>query len=103
MLIDKNDLEKVEKIVKKYEKEIDLSVHVSNAEFIERQNIVQKELKKRGIDVGIFFFYREMPGDGLYLTGYDPTIERSAGFIGQEGGPTILAGPEAGLVAKEAG
>ncbi|MCK5736662.1 MAG: M24 family metallopeptidase, partial [Spirochaetaceae bacterium] len=103
MQIDKDDFEKVEIIIKKYEKEINLSIHISNAEFIERQKIVQKELKKRGIDVGIFFFYREMPGDGLYLTGYDPTIERSAGFIGQEGGPTVLAGPEAGLVARESG
>lgn len=103
MQVDNAAFKRVEKIIEKYEKEIDLSVHISNEEFIERQKKVQKELKRRDIDVGIFFFYREMPGDGLYLTGYDPTIERSAGFIGQSGGPAILAGPEAGLVAKEAG
>lgn len=103
MQIGKDDFEKIERILRKYEKETDLSVKISDAEFIERQEKVQKELEDREIDVGIFFFYREMPGDGLYLTGYDPTIERSAGFIGRNGGPVVLAGPEAGLVAEASG
>lgn len=38
----------------------------------------------------------------MYLTGYNPTIERASGVIAQEGVPAVVGGPEAGVMAKEA-
>ncbi len=101
MMLTGNDLRKVERIVAEYEGKLDLSVQISADEFKVRQRRVQDELKKRDIDLGVFFWYREMPGDGIYLTGYNPTIERASGLIGREGEPVVLGGPEAGKMAEE--
>ena len=102
-LLDSHELKLVERIIADYSGRIDFSVKVPDAEFIARQEKVQVELKNRGLDLGIFFWYREMPGDGIYLTGYNPTIERASGLIGPKSAPLLLAGPEAGLLAMEVG
>ncbi|MDP6380152.1 MAG: hypothetical protein QF662_02300, partial [Phycisphaerae bacterium] len=92
---------RVEKIISLYESDIDTSIQIPAEEFSARQKKVQAALKERGLDVGLFFWYREMPGDGVYLTGYNPTIERASGLIGQEGAPLAIGGPEAGMIARE--
>ena len=93
---------KIEAIISEYRPRIDTSAVIPAAEYQRRWSAVQDELKKRGLDAGIFFYYREMAGDGIYLSGYNPTIERASGVIGQEGKPVVIAGPEAGEVAREA-
>ncbi|MDK1032138.1 MAG: hypothetical protein QGD94_09040, partial [Planctomycetia bacterium] len=92
---------RVEKIVAQYEGELDTTIQIRSDEFSARQKKVQAALKDRDLDVGIFFWYREMPGDGVYLTGYNPTIERASGLIGQQGAPLAIGGPGAGMVARE--
>jgi Xaa-Pro aminopeptidase len=103
VLLESNDYRRIESIVEDYSGQIDLLINVPDAEFITRQKTVQAELKKRGLDLGIFYWYREMPGDGIYLTGYNPTIECASGLIGQENQPIVVAGPEAGKLALEVG
>jgi len=98
-----HDFNMVEKIIEKYMNNINLSLRIPNEEFKLRQKKVQSILKEKNLDIGIFFWYREMPGDGIYLTGYNPTIERASGLISQEAGPIVLTGPEAGHLAKEVG
>jgi len=96
-----DDFKKVETIMSRYADSIDLSLCIPATEFKSRQEKVQAALKERDLDVGFFFWYREMPGDGIYLTGYNPTIERACGLIGQEGAPLAIGGPEAGKIAEE--
>jgi Xaa-Pro aminopeptidase len=102
-ILNTSDFKLIEKILGEYTGRLDLSVKVPDDEFISRQQAVQEELKKRELDLGIFYWYREMPGDGIYLTGYNPTIETASGLIGQEGAPLVVAGPEAGKLALEVG
>ena len=96
------DYSKVEDIIRNYTKKIDLSIKIPDEEILNRHQKVQSILNAHGIDIGIFFWYHEMPEDGIYLTGYNPTIERAAGLIMKKGFPIILAGPEAGKLAYEA-
>ncbi|MFH1006174.1 MAG: M24 family metallopeptidase [Candidatus Latescibacterota bacterium] len=88
-------------IVERYRSKIDLAASIPPEEYAKRWQAVQHHLRDRDLDLGLFYFYREMPGDGMYLTGYNPTIERACGAIGQTGAPVIIAGPEAGEVAQE--
>lgn len=92
---------KIEDIINNYSKKINLSLKISDKEFFDRNQKVQSVLNQRKIDIGIFFWYREMPGDGIYLTGYNPNIEKASGLVLQKGFPIILAGPEAGKLAIE--
>jgi len=81
--------------------EINLNLKIGLAEYEQRAKKTQEEMKKRDCDLGFFYWYREMPGDGMYLTGYNPTIERASGVLPVEDKPLIIGGPEAGVVAKE--
>lgn len=103
MNITDRDWGKVTAIIGEYEKKIDKNFKIPLEEYGERYEKVWEELKNRGIDMGFFFWYREMPGDGIYLTGYNPTIERASGVIAPGKRPLILAGPESGIMAKEVG
>ena len=98
-----DDLKKVTAILDRYSPEIDTAIRIGAEEFKQRQRNVQQALADRGLDVGVFYWYREMPGDGIYVTGYAPTIERASGLIAPQGRPMILAGPEAGKLAEDVG
>lgn len=103
MNLSTNDWEKVAKIIKVYEERIDKDFKIPLSEYEERYKKVWKQLEERDIDMGFFFWYREMPGDGIYLTGYNPTIERASGVIAPGKRPLLLVGPESGILAKEVG
>lgn len=103
MKVTAQDMQKVFSIIEAYEGKIDKSFKIPLAEYDTRYPKVWKELEARGIDLGFFFWYREMPGDGIYLTGYNPNIERASGVISPGKRPMLLAGPESGLLAKEVG
>ena len=97
------EFERVMKIVKAYEGRIDKDFKIPPEEYEVRYRNVWKRLEEKEIDMGFFFWYREMPGDGIYLTGYNPTIERASGVIAPGKRPLLLAGPESGILSKEAG
>jgi len=103
MKLNTADMEKVFEIIRRYEPKLDLGVKISADEYAERYRRVWRELEARKIDLGFFFWYREMPGDGLYLTGYNPNIERASGVIAPGKPPMLLCGPESGLLSSEAG
>ena len=94
MKLSYEDMKKVFHIIEHYQEQLDLNKGIPLAEYHQRYERVWAEMKKRGIDLGFFFWYREMPGDGLYLTGYNPNIERASGVIAIDRPPMILAGPE---------
>ena len=103
MNLTEKDWKKITKIIQAYEEKIDKDFKIPLSEYEERYEKVWEQLRDRGIDMGFFFWYREMPGDGIYLTGYNPTIERASGVIAPGKRPLLLAGPESGVMAKEAG
>lgn len=103
MRITREDIQKVFKIIDQYETKIDKNYKIPLREYEERYKKAWKELEARKIDMGFFFWYREMPGDGIYLTGYNPNIERASGVIAPGKRPMILAGPESGLLSREVG
>lgn len=103
MKLSYKDMKKVFHVINHYESKLDLKQGIPLPEYHDRYQSVWKELETRGIDLGFFFWYREMPGDGLYLTGYNPTIERASGVIAVGKPPMILAGPESGILSKEVG
>lgn len=103
MKLSMQDMEKVFGIIREYEPKIDKSFSIPLEEYEERYRKVWEQLEKRGIDLGFFFWYREMPGDGIYMTGYNPTIERASGVIAPGKRPVLLAGPESGILSREVG
>ena len=103
MFLTKEDYQKVAQIIEHYTPKIDLSVKISLDEYRARHAKVWAEMEKRGLDLGYFFWYREMPGDGLYLTGYNPTLEKACGVITPGKPPLLLVGPESGRWAQEVG
>ena len=103
MAIDAKDMKKVLEIIEAYQGKIDTTLKVPLSEYHQRHEKVWAQLKERGIDLGFFFWYREMPGDGVYLTGYNPTIERASGVITPGKPPMLLVGPESGILSREVG
>lgn len=103
MLLSMEDMKKVNAILEHYEKEIDLDTRIPEGEYEERYKNVWKKMEEMDLDVGFFFWYREMPGDGVYLTGYNPTLERASGVIAPGKRPALMVGPESGLLAAETG
>lgn len=97
------DWEKVTKIIEHYEPQIDKDFEIPLSEYEERYARVWKVLEERNIDLGFFFWYREMPGDGIYMTGYNPNIERASAVIAPGKRPMLLCGPESGILSKEVG
>ena len=59
--MEKIDFIKIERIVEEYADQIDLSICIPAEEFMSRQEKVKTVLKEREFDVGLFFWYREMP------------------------------------------
>lgn len=103
MKITMDDMQKVFGIINHYETKIDKNYKIPLEEYQDRYEKVWRILEERHIDMGFFFFYREMPGDGIYLTGYNPNIERASGVIAPGKRPMLLAGPESGILSREVG
>lgn len=103
MLLSKEDFQKVNAILEHYEKKIDLTTTIPLEEYEARYEKVWAKMEEMGLDIGFFYWYREMPGDGVYLTGYNPTLERASGAIVPGKRPILLVGPESGLLAEEVG
>ena len=103
MFLNAQDYEKINQVIAHYSQKLDLTVDIPREEYFERHRKVGEQLKARGADMGFFFWYREMPGDGVYLTGYNPTLEIAAGIIAPGKAPLLLVGPESGKWAQEAG
>lgn len=102
-MIARTDMEKVYRIIDAYSPKIDLTLGIPLSEYSERYRLVWKALEERNIDLGFFFWYREMPGDGMYLTGYNPTLERASAVITPGKPPMLLVGPESGILSGEVG
>lgn len=103
MKLSVQDMEKVFKIIEAYEPKIDKTFQIPLEEYDDRYAKVWAQLKARDLDLGFFFWYREMPGDGIYMTGYNPTIERASAVIAPGKRPLLLCGPESGILSREVG
>lgn len=103
MFLTSDDFKKVQQVVEHYAAKVDLSAGISKEEYHTRHKRVWDKLTEKGLDFGFFFWYREMPGDGLYLTGYNPTLEKACAIIAPGKAPLLLVGPESGKWAKETG
>jgi Xaa-Pro aminopeptidase len=103
MRLTPEDIQRVDLIIGQYSEKLDLGFKIPDSEYQQRYEKVWKEMEKQGIDLGFYYWYREYPGDGLYLTGYNPTLERASGVIAAGKKPMLLVGPESGLLNKETG
>jgi hypothetical protein len=81
MRLTAEDYQKIDRILQHYEDKVDRSVRIPNEEYDRRYEKVWAEMEKLGIDLGFYYWYREFPGDGIYLTAYNPTLERASGVI----------------------
>ena len=82
-MIDRTDMKKVHDIIDTYTPRVDLGAGIPLSEYRLRHEKVWAELSARNIDLGFFFWYREMPGEGMYMTGYNPTLERATHVAGR--------------------
>ncbi|HHU53902.1 MAG TPA: M24 family metallopeptidase [Clostridiaceae bacterium] len=103
MRITKEDFLNIEKIIDLYQKKIDLNFTISKPEYERRYKEVWKLLEEHDVDFAFYYWYREHPADGVYLTGYNPTLERASGIISPNKRPMLLVGPESGILAEETG
>lgn len=78
---------------------IDLSVKIPTSEYVERCEKLREEMSERNIDIGIAFGTPYLPGDVLYLTGFDTAVENSTVLITLDK-LYILCGPEGSYVCR---
>lgn len=79
---------------------IDRSVIIPTSEFEERCTKLRKVMAERKIDIGLAYGTPYMPGDVLYLSGYDSNLENSALLITQDK-LYVLVGPEGSFQARQ--
>ena len=65
MNLTEKDWKKITKIIQAYEEKIDKDFKIPLSEYEERYEKVWEQLRDRGIDMGFFFWYREMPSPGI--------------------------------------
>lgn len=77
------------------------AVGIDPQEYAERVEKVRSLMRDRDVDA-VFIYHDELHMyNGMYLTGYWPTIEAGAVLVPKEGDPVLLGGPEAGPYARE--
>jgi len=93
----------LEDIIKKHQSEIRRDLEITRKDYSERWAAVQKEMKKRGYDIGYACGSELDRSDIAWLAGvFDPIIERYGILIPATGRPVVLAGSEGGHVIEEA-
>ncbi|MCL4415280.1 MAG: M24 family metallopeptidase [Actinobacteria bacterium] len=80
---------------------IDTTIKIPKGEFETRIKKVQNELYRRKIDFGIAYGTPIIPGDVLYLSGYDVHLESSSAIIISPTKMFVLGGPESVGCAQE--
>lgn len=80
--------------------QIDRSVRIPQGEFEQRCAKLRKNMEARKIDIGLCYATPYMPGDVLYLSGYDSNLENSALLITQDK-LFVLVGPEGSYMARQ--
>jgi len=78
---------------------IDISVKIPDSEYVERCKKLRQEMAKRNIDIGVVFGTPYLPGDVLYLTGFDTAVENAMAIITQDK-LFVLCGPEGSYVCR---
>jgi Xaa-Pro aminopeptidase len=78
---------------------VDLSIKIPSSEYKQRCKKLRDEMVKRNIDIGVVFGTPYMPGDVLYLTGFDTAVENATALITQDK-LFVLCGPEGSYVAR---
>jgi Xaa-Pro aminopeptidase len=79
---------------------IDKTVRIPVSEYGQRCEKLRKVMAERNIDIGLAYATQCMPGDVLYLTGYDSNIENSCLLITQDK-LFVLVGPEGSYMARQ--
>jgi len=79
---------------------IDHNFEIPQEEYKSRLTTLQNNLHELNIDIGIAYGTPYLPGDLLYLTGYEPQLENALVLISPED-LIVLGGPEGEGYAKE--
>ena len=79
---------------------VDTRVKIPEEEFADRVRKLRQRLEKSNVDIGIVYGTPHMPGDVLYLSGYDPQLENTIVLVSQEK-LFLLGGPEGARYAEE--
>lgn len=78
---------------------VDVSVKIPKSDYEARCAKLRSEMEKRGIDIGFTFGSPFMPGDVMYLTGYDPVLENNMVMISKDK-VFLLCGQEGSYCAR---
>lgn len=78
---------------------VDINAEIPAEEFRERVKSLRAEMARRGLDIGFAYATPYMPGDVLYLTGFDTTVENATLLISQDK-LFVLCGPEGSYVCR---
>ena len=78
---------------------VDRTVAIPMSEYAQRCAKLRKIMAERKIDLGVAYATPYMPGDVLYLTGFDTAVENATVLITQDK-LFVLAGPEGSYVAR---
>jgi len=79
-----------------------LAPEITPMEYQARVEKVRSMMREKNLDAAIIYHDELHMYNGVYLTGYWPTIEAGAVLVPAEGKPYLLGGPEAGPYAMEA-
>jgi Xaa-Pro aminopeptidase len=80
---------------------IDTTKKIPKEEFENRVKKLQDEMDRRNIDLGIAYGSPLVPGDVIYLSGYDPHLEIAAAIVVSRTKMAVLGGPESVGCARE--
>ena len=92
----------IEKLVTVHNPKVDREARISKMEYAERWARVQKEMRKKGYDLGYACGSELDRSDAAWLAGvFDPIIERYGVLVPARGKPVVVAGSEGGHVIED--
>lgn len=96
------NIQLLEDIIERFDPQIDRNLMVTQEEYTQRWNSVQKVMEERGYDLAYACGSELDRSDIAWLAGvFDPIIERYGILIPQKGTPVAVAGSEGGHVVED--
>jgi Xaa-Pro aminopeptidase len=77
----------------------DITVKIPDSEYAARCQELRKTMLERNLDIGFVFGTPYLPGDVMYLTGFDTAVENATALITQDK-LFVLCGPEGSYVCR---
>jgi len=79
---------------------VDTSVKIPYSDYVKRSEELREKMAERKIDVGLAFGTPYLPGDVMYLTGFDTAVENAIALISKDK-LIVIVGPEGSYPCRE--